>query len=250
MQGLPQHRAAPGPAQSLQGRGSHPPACPSTGAVPPADGRAPLVPRPAGGGHRVLVTHPPDALTQLVRWFPAIAANGSHLRNGSAGTARTACRERVAPRSAPSPGTHTQGTGGTQHPSPLGPRHRAEPGRISPTHPWWPGWPPPHAGHGAPAGASSGLCPGEQRGRGPGHQGRGTAAPLGAGGAGRERCGGTTAGRAARRCPSRMLLAHTCWILDQFSSTDRPFTAPVMPRKQPRKHGANPPCKRGDGAQG
>lgn len=37
----------------------------------------------------------------------------------------------------------------------------------------------------------------------------------------------------------------TCWILDQFSCTDSPFTAPVTARKQPRKHGAKPPCDRG-----
>lgn len=37
--------------------------------------------------------------------------------------------------------------------------------------------------------------------------------------------------------------ACTCWILDQFSSTDRPFMAPVMARKQPRKHGAKAPCE-------
>lgn len=182
-EGVPIHLCAPAPALCPRQTGEHP-----------------LVPRPVGGGHCVLVTHPPAALTQLVRWFPAIAANGSHLRNGSAGTARTAGRERVAPRS---PGTHTRGTGSTQHPSPLGSRHCAEPGRTSPTHPWWPMWPPPHAGQGAPAGASPGLCPGEPRGHGPGHRGRGAAAPLGAGGAGRERCGGSTAGR---RRPSPTLL--------------------------------------------
>lgn len=182
-EGVPSHLCAPAPALCPRQTGEHP-----------------LVPRPVGGGHCVLVTHPPAALTQLVRWFPAIAANGSHLRNGSAGTARTAGRERVAPRS---PGTHTRGTGSTQHPSPLGSRHCAEPGRTSPTHPWWPMWPPPHAGQGAPAGASPGLCPGEPRGHGPGHRGRGAAAPLGAGGAGRERCGGSTAGR---RRPSPTLL--------------------------------------------
>lgn len=71
-----------------------------------------------GGGHRSPVTHPPDTLTQLSCWFPAIAANGSHLGNGSGDAARraderTACSE----------------LDGTRPPrqDPREPRHREQP---------------------------------------------------------------------------------------------------------------------------
>lgn len=51
--------------------------------------------------------------------------------------------------------------------------------------------------------------------------------------------------RASTRGGAPRAAALTCWILDQLSCTDSPFTAPVTARKQPRKHGAKPPCERG-----
>lgn len=212
------------------------------------------MPCPAAGGHRALVTHPPDALTQLVRWFPAIAANGSHLRNGSADTARRAGQRAgsgwhpaVRPAPAPTPG----GPGAPSTPRLWGPGHRAEPGRTSPV---------PHGGQGGhlptlatghPQEPALGCAQGN-KGPWPRPSGQGHSGTAG----GTRRWEGAVPGHHRRQSSREASQPHaareatrTCWILDQFSSTDRPFTAPVMARKHPRKHGANPPCKRGDGAQ-
>lgn len=110
----------------------------------PAATRPPSAPHPVAvvtPSPPVPVTHPRDTLTQRSRWFPAIAANGSHLGNGSGDAARraTACRERGATRRpatlAPAgpqravpqgaANTSTRGTGSTRHPTPPGHWHPA-----------------------------------------------------------------------------------------------------------------------------
>lgn len=131
------------------------------------------------------VTHALDTLTQLSRWFPAIAANGSHLGNGSGDTARRVDGVQGAgwhqAPSRPGPGRtaesratgSTQRTGSTRHLMPPGPWHPAlspaglapctpmpQPGRELPPCPAAVGQTPPHPGRGAPA--EPALCLGSR----------------------------------------------------------------------------------------
>lgn len=88
---------------------------------------------------------------------------------------------------------------------------------------------------------------GTQRAQGPGTQCLGMGMDTNGSGCQGQSTGRSCCGPTAAQDPSVLprAAAHTCWILDQLSCTDSPFMAPVTARKQPRKHGAKPPCERG-----